>query len=275
MTFDGDDQFTFPAGTEFIVDSDGYFTNPDVAGGKYDNNLDISMARNVAGHEGEVLSFDHYYGIELGWDFGFVQVSTDDGNSWQSLACSGTTSSHDPAARANIVANLPGFSGPSADESVTTTVGTAASPEHVTCPALPAGTDLLAFRFMTDGAAVFDGWHFKNLQLNGVPLGDNTTTGWDNQAFFNPEELTFGFALVGINGTVDAYGDVTDGDSVSVIKPTLGSGQDYTLTADELAQLSGFQRVVAVIWGIPAAENSTLYQPYSLLVNEVQRADGQ
>ena len=43
---------------------------------------------NVSGHDGQVLSFDHYYGIELGWDFGFVQVSTDNGESWQSLACS-------------------------------------------------------------------------------------------------------------------------------------------------------------------------------------------
>ena len=276
VAFNGDDQFHFPGGTDFVVDGDGYFTNPDVTGGKYDNDLDISMARSVAGHDGEALSFDTYYGIELGWDFGFVQASTDNGDSWQSLACSGTTTSHDPGADPNIVANLPGFTGPSADEAVTTTVGAAGSPVHVTCPALPTGTDLLSFRFMTDGAAQFDGWHFKNIQLNGAAIGTpGSLTGWDNQAFFNPLELTFGFAIVGINGTVDNYGDVTAGNSVRVIKPSLGSGQDYSLSSSELADLSGFDRVVAVIWGIPNSEFSTLYAPYSLLVNGGEHADGQ
>jgi len=31
---------------------------------------------------------------------------------------------------------------------------------------------------------------------------------------------------------------------------------------------------VAVVWGIPGDESSTLYQPYSLLVNGGERADG-
>jgi hypothetical protein len=276
VAFNGDDQFVFPAGPQWVVDGDGYFTNPDNADGLYENEQDISIARSVAGHDGQVLSFDHYYAMELGWDFGFVQVSTDGGTSWQSLACTGTTSNHNPSAFAHIVAELPGFTGPSDDTAVTSTIGTAAAPVHVTCPALPAGTTHLAFRLMTDEAAQFDGWHVKNIQLNGVALGTpGDLTGWDNQAFFNPEELTFGFAVVGINGTVDTFGDVTAGGSVVVIRSTLGSGQEYSLSPSELSSLSGSDRVVALVWGVPGAELSTLYQPYSLLVNGVERADGQ
>ncbi len=172
---------------------------------------------------------------------------------------------------------MPGYSGPSADDTVTTTIGTAASPVSVTCPALPAGSDYISFRLMTDELAHFDGWHVRNIELDGVALGTpGSLDGWENQNFFNPTELTFGFALVGINGTVDAYGDIEPGggESVLVFRPTLSAGQSYTLTSDDLAALDDFDRVVAVIWGIPDDESSTLYQPYSLMVNGAERADG-
>lgn len=267
VAFDGDDTFVFPGGPQWVVDGDGYFTNPDVAAQTYyDNNQDLSIAHDVSGHDGQVLSFDHFYETELDWDYGFVQVSTDGGASWQSLACTGTTSAHDPGAISSIVANLPGYTG---------TAGSAGAPAHATCPALPAGTDYLAFRLMTDPSVQFDGWHVKNIQLNGANVGTpGSLTSWDNQSFFTPVALDFGFALVGTNGTVDAYGDVTAGTSVKVFRPTLGAGNDYTLSAGDLAALAGYARVVAVVWGIPANEDSTLYQPYSLMVNGTEKADG-
>jgi hypothetical protein len=267
VTFDGDDEFVFPGGPDWVVDNDGYFTNPDVDDGVYDNNQDLSIARSVAGHDGEVLSFDHYYAMELGWDFGFVQVSTDDGATWESLACTGTTSAHDPGALSHIVANVPGYNG---------SAGTAASPVGATCPALPVGSDYIAFRLMTDPAVQEDGWHVRNIKLNGADLGmPGDLTGWDNQKFFSPVSLAFEFVVVGINGTVDGFGNVTAGTSVHVIRPTLGAGNESTLSADDLAALSSYGKVVAIVSGIPASEESTLYQPYSLLVNEMESADGQ
>jgi hypothetical protein len=203
--------------------------------------------------------------MEVGWDFGFVQVSTDEGATWQSLACTGTTSEHDPGALSHIVANLPGYNG---------SAGTAASPVSATCPALPAGSDYIAFRLMTDPAVQEDGWHVKNIQLNGVPFGTDLA-GWDNIRFFSPVSLNFEFAVVGINGTVDEFGDVTAGTAVQVIRPTLGAGNEYALSASDIAALSGYGRVVAIVSGIPASEDSTLYSPYSLLVNGNERADGQ
>jgi hypothetical protein len=111
VAFNGDDEFIFPAGPQWVVDADGYFTNPDVSGGVYANNQDLSIARSVAGHDGEVLSFDHYYATEVAWDFGFVQVSTDDGATWQSLACTGTTTAHDPGASAALSPTCPATPG--------------------------------------------------------------------------------------------------------------------------------------------------------------------
>jgi hypothetical protein len=267
VAFNGDDEFIFPGGPQWVVDGDGYFTNPDAAGGTvYANNQDLSIARSVAGHDGEVLSFDHYYATEVAWDFGFVQVSTDDGATWQSLACTGTTTAHDPGAIGSIVANMPGYTGES---------GSAAAPLHATCPALPAGSDYVAFRLMTDPSVQLDGWHVKNVQLNGTDLGTaGSLTGWDNQGLFSPLDLGFAFALVGINGTVDIYGDVSAATAVTVLRPTLNADSEYTLSAGDLAALAGYARVIAIVTGIPDSEDTAIYGPYSLMVNGAERADG-
>lgn len=273
VAFDGADNYV--AGPQWVVDPDGYFTNPDVPpSDNYADNQDLSIARSVAGHDGEVLSFDHYYAMELGWDFGFVQVSIDEGATWQSLGCDGTTSVFNPDAITSIVEHVPGYTGPSDNPEVLTTNGTALEPLHATCPALPAGSDYIAFRLMTDPAVTFDGWHVKNVKLNDVQLGDNTLTGWDNQLFFLPVNLDFLFTIVGLNGTVDEFGDVGASTGVLVLRPTLGAGDDYALTAENLAALAGYARVVAIVSGIPSAETIRLYQPYTLLVNGVDMADG-
>jgi hypothetical protein len=267
VAFNGDDVFNFPGGPEWVLDGDGYFTNPDVTDEDfYDNDQDLSIAIDASAYVGQVLSFDHYYVTEVGWDFGFVQVSTNEGGSWESLACTGTTSAHDPGALSHIVAELPGYNG---------AAGSVAAPVHATCPALPAGTDYLAFRLLTDPAVQEDGWHVKNIQMNGVtPAGWGTLANWDNEDFFSPLTLDFGFALVGINGTVDGFGDVSAGTSVKVFRPTLGAANDFTLSPDDVSSLSGYAHVWAVVWGVPASEESTLYQPYSLLVNGAEKADG-
>jgi immune inhibitor A len=57
------------------------------------------------------LSFMTNYEIEELWDFGFVQISTDGGATWTSLANDDTTSDHDPDAHPDVIANLPGFTG--------------------------------------------------------------------------------------------------------------------------------------------------------------------
>jgi immune inhibitor A len=59
------------------------------------------------------LSFWTWYDIEEFWDFGFVQISTDGGSSWASLANDDTTSEYDPSAIDTVIDNVPGFTGSS------------------------------------------------------------------------------------------------------------------------------------------------------------------
>ena len=81
-------------------------------GGKADQ-IDTTLVRTVdlTGKTSATLSFWTWYDIEQNWDFGFVQVSTDDGATWTSLPIAGTTSVIDPSGMPAIAANLPGFTG--------------------------------------------------------------------------------------------------------------------------------------------------------------------
>jgi len=267
VAFNGDEEFVFPGGPEWVVDADGYWTNPDVAGDTvYANNADLDITREVTVSGAGSLEFDHYYATEPGWDFGFVQVSTDGGTTFTSVACDGTTSEHDPGAIPSIASQVPGYSG---------SAGTAGEPVHVTCT-LPAGTILLSFRLMTDPSVQLDGWHLRNATIDGVAV-DGTPgdlSDWTNQQFFRPAALDFILQIVGLTGTADEFGDITSGGEVVVLRPTLDADHAYTLSADDLTALAGSTQVVAIVSGVLEDEGLNVYPPYSLLVNGVERADG-
>jgi hypothetical protein len=276
VAFNGDETFTFPGGPEWVVDADGYWTNPDAPGStNYPSNLDADITREVTVTGAGTLEFDHYYQTELGWDFGFVQISTDGGTTFTSVACSGTTSDHNAQADPRIASQVPGYTGP--DETGDASVGTAAAPVHATCD-LPdaAGPILLSFRLMSDSGVEFDGWHVKNVTLDGAPVDDTPTdlSDWNNQTFYLPVALDFIFQVVGYTGTVDEFGDITSGGNVVVLRPTLDADHAYTLSAADLSALSGSTQVVAIVSGVLADEGQNVYPPYSLTVNGTERADG-
>ncbi|MCP4403670.1 MAG: peptidase M6 [bacterium] len=113
---------------------------------------------------GGALTFDTYWDIEDYWDFGFVQVSTDDGYTWTSLENAYTTSTYDPNAHPDIIANLPGLTGWSGGWMNVSYDLSAYAGQDV----------LLAFRYMTDWGTVFDGWYIDNVYVDGVQISDGT-----------------------------------------------------------------------------------------------------
>jgi len=112
------------------------------------------------------LDFWTWYEIEEGWDFGFVQVSTDGGVTWTSLSDleSRVTYAHDPNAMGTIVASLPGFTGSSNGW------------VHETFNLPVGGSILLRFRYMTDWATIFDGWFLDEIRI----VADGSTIFYDN-----------------------------------------------------------------------------------------------
>jgi len=109
------------------------------------------------------LTLETKYSIEDYWDFGFVQVSTDGGETWVSLENENTTYDHDPSAHPDIIANLPGLTGTSPDWPDWTTMTFDLS-------AYAGETVLIGFRYMTDWATLYEGWYIKSASVSGTPL---------------------------------------------------------------------------------------------------------
>jgi len=125
-------------------------------GGKADE-ADHRLDRTVdlTGFSSATLDFWTWYEIEEGWDFGFVQVSTDGGQTWTSMETERTTYNHNPSAMESIVANLPGYTGSSGGW------------VHEVIDLTPyAGTEVqLRFRYMTDWAATYAGFYVDEIRV--------------------------------------------------------------------------------------------------------------
>ncbi|MFX1423725.1 MAG: hypothetical protein ACFFB2_15550, partial [Promethearchaeota archaeon] len=131
------------------------------------NLADLSIVTEVTLPDTETvtLSFDTYYQIETYWDFGFVQISNDGGETWSSLANDYTTSLYESGAHPDIVSNLPGLTGWSVDWMSMDFDLSDYSGETV----------LIRFRYMTDWYTVFDGFYVDNIAINGETI-DNADT---------------------------------------------------------------------------------------------------
>jgi len=101
-----------------------------------------------------------YWDIEDFWDFGFVQVSTDSGQTWTSLANEYTTYEHDPDAHPDIIANLPGLTGWSMDWITMSFDLSAYAGQNI----------MIGFRYMTDWAVLYAGWYIESASVSGTPL---------------------------------------------------------------------------------------------------------
>lgn len=117
--------------------------------------LDLS---DVTAEDAPALSFDTYYEIEEYWDYGMVQISTDGGESWTSLANEDTTDELDPNGHPNIQSNLPGFTGHSGGWVTETFDLSDYAGEEV----------LLSFRYMTDWAYQEAGWYIDNIRVDAI-----------------------------------------------------------------------------------------------------------
>jgi immune inhibitor A len=142
---------------------------------------------------GGALTFDTKYDIEPYWDFGFVQVSTDSGRTWTSLANAYTTSDHDPAAYSTVVANLPGLTG--------STGGAWVNMSFDLSPY--AGQNVLvAFRYVTDWATSEAGWFIDNVSVDGTLISDGSSmVPFKDITEVVPIDNNFTVTFVGYKGT--------------------------------------------------------------------------
>jgi len=128
----------------------------------------LTLASPITLGAGANLNFWTWYEIETGWDFGFVQISTDGGATWTSLENPDTTSDHDPAAHPDVITNIPGFTGSSGGW----------VEETFDLSAYEGDSALIRFLFVTDWAYTETGWYIDDVTINGFV--DNMEAGPDN-----------------------------------------------------------------------------------------------
>ncbi|UYP45884.1 hypothetical protein NEF87_002169 [Candidatus Lokiarchaeum ossiferum] len=148
FAFDGDD--TAEYGWELT--EDGWYSG---AAALYDVSLISTATVDTAD---PYLRLDSMWSIEDYWDFGFVQISTDNGETWTSLANENTTTDFDPSGHPDIQANLPGLTG-TGDGIIEFDLSAYAGQEV-----------MLSFRYMTDWGTEFAGWIIRSASVSGVEI---------------------------------------------------------------------------------------------------------
>lgn len=160
------------------------------------------------------LTFDTYYDIEEQWDFGFVQVSTDNGSTWDTLGNASTKSVSNPDTLPEIIFYGEGFTGTIGDWTSETFVLDAYAGQEI----------LLRFFYLTDWVYTEAGWWIDNVSVEcntGIVFQDDCST-FDQ--WMSPSDL---------------YGYFDVDFSLTFIKPDGTIIEIPTSDLDEMAELLG------------------------------------
>jgi hypothetical protein len=262
IDFDGADVLP-PHPVEWTVDPAGHDGDAALYSGSGDN-LDRAIIDQVDVPSGTdaKLTFDTLYNTEPLYDYAFVQVSTDNGETWHSLTNENTTTQADTGPP--ISDNLPGLNGNSG-------TGSAAkwTKETFDLSAYAGQTVLLSFRYMTDGGVSNPGWWIDNVKVGPTAISDgNDLADWQSRTQVNPIEVE-GF-------TVQLVSWTNDGTGVWVGVLPLGAGHVGSLTGQALKDIIGntAQNVGLIVTYDESTESVPEYAPYALKVNDVKQPGG-
>jgi hypothetical protein len=143
-------------------------------GDEADNGLIFEA--DLSGVESATLNFDNYIDIEEQWDFGMVQVSTDGGESWNSLENENTRIDVVEEGYPKIKENVPGFTGHYEDWQT----------EIFDLSAYAGQKVLVSFRYLTDWGSNGTGWFIDNIE---IPEIGYTNDGSSTEDFMSFQEL--------------------------------------------------------------------------------------
>lgn len=158
------------------------------------------MKADLRDTETPTLTFETYYDIERGWDYGFVQVSTDGGKTWTTLSNANTSEylAAPDSAYPPIVENLPGFTGDTRGEWVT---------ESFDLSEYSGQEVLIAFRYMTDYATNGNsssipgtGWYLRDIAVSETNIShDGTSTEpFRSLSEVRDEYVKYQFTFIGV-----------------------------------------------------------------------------
>jgi hypothetical protein len=252
---------------QWVVDANppGQAGDPALFSGAADDR-DEMIIRQVAVPSGSPsLTFAGQWNEEEGWDFGFAQVSTDQGATYESLTCTDTTTQTNPDAISSVKENVPGFTGDSAGW------------RNQTCSlsAYAGQSVLLAFRAINDPAVLG--------QTGNVPPGF-----WVDDVTIGGTSISDGSSLAGWKSFTETRPNPVSGYTVRIIsmrENTRGKIKVRELTLTGNFELKGKAKVwkyvdrqadfvAAVVTYDDPSETATQYAPYRLTVNGVTQPGG-
>ncbi len=240
-----------------------------------DNDRDEAIVHEVTVPTGAdaTLTFDGLWNEEPGWDFGFVQVSTDDGATYDSLACTDTTTETDPDALPTAQDNVPGF----------TDFSGAWMPETCSLADYAGQTVLLAFRTFNDPASlgaddsIPPGFWVDNVQVGDTEVSDGSSLdGWRSFSEVRPDTVAgYTVFIVSMNNAdMDRRHRHRRSDTITVKRLKLTSafetkGSKVWRYIDKKADFVG-----AIVMYDDPTESTNDYARYSLVVNGVTQPGG-
>ena len=146
------------------------------------DSLNNTMTRAVT--SGGALTAQVRYEIEFDWDYAFLEASTNGGTSWTPIVTNRSQTDSDGQSTFNT--SRTGITGDSGGAWVPLTA------------TLPAGTNMIRFRYHTDEAFALSGFQVDQIAIGGTLVGTaeagetgwtfdgfRTTTGSETQFFFN------------------------------------------------------------------------------------------
>lgn len=143
-------------------------------GSEADNNLIFKA--DLTGLSKATLTFDHLTEIEEQWDWGMVQVSTDEGKTWTSLANEHTRTDVVEEGYPKIKENIPGFTG----------YTNGWQKERFDLSAYAGKEVYISFRYLTDWASEEAGWFVDNIEIPEIQLAYDGTS---MDGFMSKDEL--------------------------------------------------------------------------------------
>lgn len=140
------------------------------------SNTTLTRSVDLRAAKAPKLTFQTWYDIEEGWDYAYVEASTDDGKTWQILT--GKTTTDD-----NPVGNAfgPGWTGVSGDRATPQWID-----EEVDLTAYAGKEILLRFEMVTDDAVNEPGFLLDDLAISEVGYqddGENGDAGWVSEGW--------------------------------------------------------------------------------------------
>lgn len=132
----------------------------------YENSICLALTSaplTITSGQSSMLSFWTRYAMEAGWDGGVVQVSSNDGANWSTMAPVGGGYPSSFNGTSNDACGLPNNSGAFTGSALTWT------PYTIDLSAL-SGTVRFRFLFSTDGAATDQGWWIDDVRMTHVQV---------------------------------------------------------------------------------------------------------